>query len=164
MTINLYDLEEIARDFLGEEFGLDLAIPIERNNRLKTSMGRFVSNINRRTGTVTPFKIDIAGYLFEHGNSEELIIGVLKHECIHYALQELGEPNNDSDQNFISACVRLGAPLTGTQSAVKPESYHIYHCDTCDERHTSKTKPRWGYSCGTCKNNLRYVRKVTEIR
>lgn len=162
--INIEALEDIARDFLVEEFGLDLEIPIVRNNRLKTSMGRFVSTVSRLTGVQTPYKIDIAGYLFEHDNPVDLVIGVLKHECVHYALLELGIPNRDSDQTFINACVEKGVPLTGTESAKRTRTHHIYHCDTCDEVHTTNTKPKWGYSCGKCKHDLRYVRKVTEIK
>lgn len=162
--INVYELEDIAREFLDEEFGLNLEIPIKRNNRLKTSMGRFTSQFNRLTGKHTPLKIDIAGYLFENDNPVDLVIGILKHECIHYALLELGIPNRDSDQTFINACIEKGAPLTGTQQAKRSRSHHIYHCDTCDEVHTSNSKPKWGYSCGKCKHDLRYVRKVTEIK
>lgn len=162
--LDIEDMEDIARDFLVEEFNIDLEIPIVKNNRLKSTLGRFRSSINRASRIVTPVDIEIAGVLFENDNSEDLIIGVLKHECTHYALQVLGLPNNDSDREFINACVERDIPLTGTINVIRERTHHLYNCDTCNEVHKIRTKAKWGYSCGTCKENLRYVSKVTEIK
>src|SRR5690625_6577065 len=76
-------LKDIANDFLLTYYQVPLEIPIERNNRLRTTQGRYVM---KHDGT--PLRIDLSGSTLDYGK-EEAIIGILKIECIHYELHNL---------------------------------------------------------------------------
>lgn len=106
MTIE--ELTEIASDFLRENYGMELGVPILRNNRLRAKMGVFYEN---RDGTSN--SIEIAGYMFKYA-TREVLLDTLYHECIHYALFDRGEPYNDGHPHFESELRRLGATSTGT--------------------------------------------------
>jgi len=72
--MNLSQLIKVAEDFLQTAYQLQLKIPIERNNRLRTTQGRYVIKHDQ-----TPLKIELSGNTLDYG-TEEAIIGVLKHE------------------------------------------------------------------------------------
>ena len=120
MTIE--ELTEIATEFLRENYGMGLGIPILRNNRLRKVMGRFVE-----TYEGTADRIDIAGFVITYG-TREVIIDTLYHECIHYALFERGEPNDDGHPHFESELRRFGVGSTGTNNV---GIYVIYTCQKC---------------------------------
>src|SRR5699024_5373840 len=87
-------LTHYAKHFLLENFQLSLRIPIKRNNRLRSSYGRFVYNKQRE-----PLRIEIAGLMFDYA-TKEVMYNVLRHECIHYALFILGKPHRDGEAYF----------------------------------------------------------------
>lgn len=120
MTIE--ELTEIAATFLRENYGMELGIPILRNNRLRVTMGRFL--YTRKGGAEC---IEIAGFTFEYG-AWETVVDTLYHECVHYALFERGEPHNDGQPRFEAELERLGVGATGT-NRVGP--YTIYKCEHC---------------------------------
>lgn len=122
MTIE--ELTVIARKFLRENYDIELAIPIKRNNRLRVKMGCFYSNSD---GTAD--SIEIAGFVFEYG-AREIVVDTLYHECIHYALFERGEPNADGHPHFETELRKQGVGSTAT-NRVGP--YVIYTCPDCGE-------------------------------
>ena len=107
-TLTIEELTEIATDFLRGNYGMELEIPIVRNNRLRTKMGIFYEN---RDGT--SHSIEIAGYMFKYA-TREVLIDTLLHECIHYALFERGESYEDGHPYFEAELRRFGASSTGT--------------------------------------------------
>lgn len=50
---------------------------------------------------------------------EEVVTGNLLHELVHWRLYTLDLPLDDADPEFISECLRVGAPLSGATSAQK---------------------------------------------
>ena len=131
MAITVEELTETATAFLRENYGMELGIPIVRNNRLRTVMGRFISAY--RGGATS---IEIAGFVFEHGE-REVIIDTLYHECVHYAIFERGEPYKDGHPHFEAELKRLGVGATGTNIVGK---YVIYACQNCGKEAQARGK------------------------
>lgn len=121
-ALTIEELTEIAREFLRVNYGLALEIPIQRNNRLRRAMGWYMA-----TWDDEPLRIEIAGKAMEYG-ANEYIIGILRHELIHYALDVKGEPNDDGHPHFEAELQKHGAPTTNT-SRVGP--YVVYNCANC---------------------------------
>ncbi len=46
--------------------------------------------------------------------TREKVLGNLLHELVHWRLHTLGLPNSDCSKEFVSECVRVGAPFSGT--------------------------------------------------
>lgn len=129
MTIE--ELTEIASDFLRDNYVMELAIPIVRNNRLRTTMASYVRNPD-----YTPHSIEIAGYMFEYA-AREALIDTLHHECVHYALHMRGEPHHDGQPHFEAELKRLGVGATETNIV---GIYVVYTCEKCGKE--SETRGR----------------------
>lgn len=125
------ELEAIARQFLSRNFQIDLHIPIKRNNRLRSSLGRYVMD---REGS--PLRIELSGYLLTYGK-KEVVIGVLKHECIHYAFHQKGKPMEDGTYEFEQALKRYGAPSTKT---LKVGKFYTFLCKKCKKEGETRLK------------------------
>lgn len=116
------ELTEIAKEFLRKNYDITLDIPIIRNNRLRRSQGRYIS-----TWEGVPIRIEIAGETLTYG-ATEYILGVLRHELIHYALEVEGEPNDDGHPHFEAELLKHRALSTGTN---RVGLYVEYDCDKC---------------------------------
>lgn len=124
------ELTEIAKQFLAHHYGINLTIPVRRNNRLRSTHGRFVIRNNR------PEAIDLAGYLLTFG-ARSTIIGVLKHECIHYALFLLGKDHRDGSAPFETELEKHHAPKT---RSVMVGKYYNFICDECGRSTSTRRK------------------------
>lgn len=142
----LKDIEVYAKNFLKEEFDMDLKIPVEMNGRLKNVFGRFMHyNYPNRNGSI---KIEFSKDFVAYHPIEE-IISTIKHECVHYALYELGKPYKDGDKYFEDYLKKVGADSTGTKSSKSPS--HHYACGACGYSFTRKVRKNYsGYGCGKC--------------
>lgn len=121
--MDIQQLEKIANDFLIDSYGLTLDIPIVRNNRLRTTLGVFISY----KGNIAPARIEIAGKVFEYAQ-ESVLIDILKHECVHYALRELNKPYSDGDVYFESELKRLNVGASEDNYVGKD---YVCKCDKC---------------------------------
>lgn len=130
--MNVSILTNYAEKFLQENFGLSLAIPIERNNRLRSSYGCFV--YDDKEGKA--LRIEIAGLMFDYAR-EEAIYSVLRHECIHYALYVLKRPHRDGDAYFEAMLRRHHATSTNT---LKVGKYFLFQCNHCHQTYETKIK------------------------
>lgn len=125
------ELTQIAKEFLKENYGLQLTIPIKRNNRLRSTHGRFIIRHDQ-----TPLQIEIAGKTIDYGTTDA-IIGVLKHECIHFALHMQGKPSRDGHPYFEAELHKHGAPSTNTMIIGK---HYIFTCNKCGREYESRRK------------------------
>lgn len=124
------ELTRLAKKFLFEHYGIRLAIPVQRNNRLRSTHGRFIIKNNR------PEAIELAGYLLTFG-ARSVIIGVLKHECIHYALYVQGRDHRDGSIPFERELEKHDAPKTRT---LKVGRYYSFTCDGCGKATSTRKK------------------------
>lgn len=125
------ELTKIAQNFLKNNYGIDLNIPIKRNNRLRSTHGRFMINANQK-----PLRIEIAGKAIDYG-TDEAIIGILKHECIHYALYLQGRAYQDGHPEFEGELRKHQAPSTNT---FKIGIYYVFSCNRCGKTYESIRK------------------------
>lgn len=147
-------LTKIAEVFLQEHYRLYLDIPIMRNNRLRTTQGRYVTKWDK-----TPMRIEISGQTLEYG-TYDAILGIIKHECIHYALHQLGKPYKDGTALFESELKKHGAPSTKTILIGKS---YIFSCNKCGKigetrrKQLMKTPDKYRTTC--CQAKLTCIRE-----
>lgn len=111
----LASLEKRCRNFLREAYNLDLNVPISINSDLSRILGRFIFTENN-----TNNRIEFSERLIKHG-TEQQIISVLKHECIHLALYTLGRDYKDGQKEFESELVKHGSDSTSCIKITKRE-------------------------------------------
>lgn len=122
-------LIKYARKFLKDHFNIELKIPIERNNRLRSTLGRYISDVKGN-----PVRIELSGNLLTYG-TEKTILGVLKHECIHYAYHLQGKDMRDGNPAFERTLQQFHAPSTHT---LKVGKYYTYQCTNCKQTGESR--------------------------
>lgn len=72
----------------------------------------------RRMGVITfPFKCIRFSRPANRRMGKEQVLETLLHELVHWWLYTQGKPHKDNDPEFIMECVRVGAPISGTQAA-----------------------------------------------
>lgn len=124
--MSIYELEQISNTFLQDNFNTSLNIPLVINGRLQKTLGRFKSTLNRITRERIPLKIELSQNLI-NTNDNNIIVDVLKHELIHYALCSNNQPFSDNDYIFIHTCNKMNVPLTNTIRIQRKQ--HIYECE-----------------------------------
>ena len=144
----MFNYYQHSRNYLKDNFGIDLTVPIEVNGRLSRALGRFISYRGK------PRKIELAKSLLEDYD-EKTILDVLNHELIHYALCTLQKPHNDNDKYFIDTCKRLNVSLSGK---IKYKSVYQYQCD-CRILESTRRRHLKNYHCAICKGDFTYIGK-----
>lgn len=129
--MNINEMKKFSQTFLKTTYGIDMEIPLTINNRLKTTCGRFRYKINRRTGATSPLAVEMNGF-FVKNNTKDVVVDVLKHELVHYALFTLGKPHSDGHPVFERELKRLGVVSQSTidQYTIKskPRNVNVYKC------------------------------------
>lgn len=154
---HIAQLETYAKQFLKDEFGLNLDVLIKISNRMSKTLGYFQTGTNRTTGQTRPLNITISGNLIKHYTQEE-VLDTLKHECVHYALYMLGKPYRDGQAYFENTLKRLG--IGSTRTIEFKGIVHNYTCTSCNEKFQRKRRFNTSkYRCGRCKEaqTLKYV-------
>ena len=154
MEWGLEQIKGYARDFLKERYSLPLMVPVKINGRLQTTLGQ-VKMLDKDT----PLAIEISRKLIQKGKDED-IEGVIKHECIHYAMITLNRPSFDGDKEFELELVKQGAPATNTIKFPIERKVNVFECE-CQE-HIMIRKRIGGFKCIKCNEYLRY--KGQEMR
>lgn len=150
-------LEEIAEQFLIENFNLKLNIPIRISNRMSKALGNFRVVENTATGVRRAKDIAISGNLLKYYKTEE-VIDTLKHECVHYALFMLGKPYLDGQNYFEKTLRRLG--VSSTQTTEFKGKVHVYGCTSCNYQfHRARRFNVSKYCCGKCGGSLAYIKQ-----
>lgn len=158
--LSLQQLSEIASEFLHQEYGLELDIPVVRNNRLRSTLGAFVRVKNDDTGEYEPDIIELSGKLIDYA-ADSVIIDVLKHECIHYALHAKGKRFRDGESDFENELKRLGVRSNYGNNYFVGIT-HEYKCTSCGKEMSITTKRAhkagcFRYSSRCCGAKLLYL-------
>lgn len=123
----LDELTIAARQFLMDEFSVELTIPIEVNTDMELIYGWFI--FSELGDMKCAKKIEISHLIMDCGY--DVAWEVLKHELVHFGLFKLGLPHNDGDASFIYACESRGVKLHASEVGRKYRlAYH--RCDGCD--------------------------------
>lgn len=154
MTVE--ELQTIAYDFLDVNYGIPLSIPIERNNRLKRKMGRFTVWVCEDCDEI-PYSIEIAGFMFEYA-ADEVVIDTVLHECVHYALFQMGLPYEDGSPTFETELKRHGIGATETNYV---GVIYTVKCADCGKVGESCRKPNANrYVSQCCEAPIEYLGEV----
>lgn len=156
-----YQLERYAEKFLMDNYGMTLTVPLRLNGRLRTACGRFVYTKYRDGRPSTPKIVELNKYFFEN-NEPAVVLDVLRHELVHYALFMQGKPHNDGHPTFERELKRLGVVSQKTidkyEIQSKPVNYNIYECQKCGHEYKrQRALPNGGrnHRCGgSCKGEL----------
>lgn len=150
-SLTVRELEVYAKEFLERVYNLELDIPIEINGRLTRSLGRFCT----RKGKA--HKIDLAKLLLTYG-ADRVVLDVLTHELIHYALYSTGKPYRDGQKYFENELKKHGSHSTNT---LKVGKYFILKCKKCEDiLYSKKSKVKdnlTGFHSMCCKADLEYM-------
>lgn len=124
------------------------------NDRLRTTGGRYIPS--KRCIEVNP------KYVREMPYNE--VIGIIKHELVHYHLHIEGKPFGHGDQEFKQLLKETNSPrfCKPLPSNIKKEKIHVYICTSCKavynrRRRVNIEKMR----CGKCKGRIKYESFVT---
>ena len=121
-------------------------LPITWNSRLRTTAGRFVSG-HRKLFRQRPPRIEIASYLLEETNAEELIRDTLAHEMIHYWLWARRRPFGHTAE-FYAKMRELGVSRYNPVPRQRPYKY-LYKCPSCTKAFPARRRLAL-MACRTC--------------
>jgi SprT-like protein len=136
-SLSIYQLRMYAKKWLKEIYGLDLIVPLDINGRLKITCGRFIS----RGGH--PLRVEMNKFFVEN-NDAIVVLDVLRHELVHYALFMKRKPNSDGHPVFENELKRLNIVSQKTIDKYiitsRPKPYHYYKCasSSCGRLHKTK--------------------------
>jgi SprT-like protein len=155
MELTMYQLQSYAKKFLKDNYNLDLVVPLQLNGRLNTTCGRFVSR-RYYDGRTEPKVVEL-NKTFAQNNEPTVVLDVLRHELVHYALFMLNKPNSDGHPVFENELRRLGVVSQNTinqyQIASKKQVYACADCKT-EFKRARKLKNNGRYHRCTCGGSL----------
>lgn len=130
-------LRQYANKFLKDNYNLTLTVPLKLNGRLKRTCGWFKYK-KYRDGRREPICVELNRYFVEN-NEPVIVLDVLRHELVHYALFMRGLPNNDGHPVFENELKRLGIVSQSTINQYniksKPVRISVYECVDCGYEH-----------------------------
>ena len=125
------DLDELFSRLNEKYFDGCLEVPrLVWNSRLRTSAGRFIPG-SRKFWIEYPPVIELASYLLEEPNFEELILDTLGHEMIHYWLWVRRRPYGHTDEFWVKMKA-MGVSRYNSVPRLRPYRY-IYICQGCSK-------------------------------
>lgn len=131
--LTIKQLELYAEKFLKDNYNLKLEIPIKLNGRMTRACGYFRSIYYKKTGKEVALSIDL-NKTFVTYNDVNVVIDVLAHELVHYALFLQGKPNDDGHPYFENELKRLKIVSQNTINKYTIMSKkNIYTCEECDK-------------------------------
>lgn len=165
------ELKSYAEEFLSENYPeVNKDIPVKTNGRLKRALGRYIRlYVNPRNITdkykiidnTIPKKIDVSKDLIRF-YPEHTIYSVMRHELIHYALHQMGQPFADGHPHFENELKKHNASSTRTIHFKGLQTEHIFKCNDCESvlktKNNQVKKHPENYSCGNCKGGIEYVK------
>jgi|SRR5699024_3555170 len=122
--LTLGKAKEVMNEFLVENYGIELDIPVEWGIGLNKKWGSFLfkeveqdikfNGVSYEKGSILKgsMKIVLNKELI-HAKNKKLVNKILKHEALHYAMYKKGIPFDDGDAEFEAEIKRQG--LVGTK-------------------------------------------------
>jgi SprT-like protein len=152
VTYNIYQLKAYAQKWLMDNYGLELTVPLRINSRMQRTYGWFKHKRNRKE----PVCVELNKFFVEN-NEPYVVLDVLRHELVHYAMYMLDKDYKDYSYGFEKELSRLGIinqerinkRIYEHEIVNKPKTKHIYQCANCNheyKRGRALAKNR-SYSC-----------------
>ncbi|UUV46318.1 SprT family protein [Bacillus phage vB_BanS-Thrax2] len=149
-------LTRYANEFLMKNYGMRLTVPLKLNGRLSKTLGWFIYKKKANK----PVAVHL-NKKFVQNNDEDIILNVLRHELVHYALFMQGKPHGDGQTYFENELKRKGIVSQSTINQYTVNSVkQIYKCLKCEYMHkrSRKFSNVSRYKC-TCGGKLEYIGK-----
>lgn len=124
------------------------------NSRLRTTGGRF---------HLEDGHIDINPKILEKYD-EEMLIGVIKHELVHYHLYYSGGKHDHGSKAFKDLLKKVGGLRYAPELTPKRKrTYKIYQCSRCglEYKRIKKINTRQ-FVCGKCRGKLVFIKEISE--
>lgn len=152
--LTLRQLEQYAEKFLKDNYNLTLEVPLVLNGRMQKTCGWFRSKVYKRTGKQEAVSIELNKYFVEN-NDVNVVIDVLAHELVHYALFMKGKPNSDGHPYFEKELKRLKIVSQSTIDKytikAKKRNMNFYTCKECSKEYRTLRALRNGGVNHRCK-------------
>lgn len=157
---NIYQLKQYANKFLQDNYSMELEAPLRLNGRMKTTCGWF-KHTKYGDGRDIPKCVELNRFFVEN-NEPTVVLDVLRHELVHYALFMQRKPYKDGHFMFENELKRLGIVSQKTINKYtiesKPKNMYIYKCSCCGheyKRHRALPNGGRGCTCGRpCNGSL----------
>jgi SprT-like protein len=145
------ELQRLVERISADEFNQPFKHVARFNTRLRTTGGRYLLRTH---------DIEINPWMLTEFDETNLI-GVIRHELVHYHLHVNGLPYQHKDQAFKT----LLAQVEGARYAPTTSKRRVNHTYECPNGHRMERQRRVNihkYVCGKCKGRLREVALVKE--
>ena len=116
------------------------------NSRLRSSAGRFSPGHESLFSSERP-KIEVASYLLEEKDADELVWDTLAHEMIHYWLWFLGRPYGHTKE-FLIKMREMGVSRYNPVPR-RTQAKYLYRCPHCRMEYPFRKRVR-ERACGEC--------------
>ena len=127
VTYNIYQLRQYAKKWLMDNYNMELIVPLQLNGRMQRTCGWF----KHKRAWNMPTCIELNKFFVEN-NEPTLVLDVLRHELVHYALYMQKKPYRDGQAMFENELKRLGVVSQSTINKYtiesKPKSMVVYKC------------------------------------
>lgn len=150
MVVSLGYVENKMKEFLKEEYNLELTVPVEINKRLKNVYGR-VSIFQTPNGKIFVDKIEFHPGILTT-NKYDTINNLIKHEAIHYALIKKGGEFRDNDVEFN---LELEKHNVGSCDLELKHNMYIYKCKQCLSVTSFSLGKKTNLKCNNCGGELK---------
>lgn len=155
MKMSQQEIEKYCREFLKDNYNLELSIPVKINPRLSSTLGRFV----HYDGWGSPLHLEFSKKFLTSGKDKD-IIDVLRHECIHYALYVLKKPFIDGEKYFEDELIKHGVPSTDVINFLTERYVRVYSCKCKEHVFLQTIAARY---CLKCDSDLVYVGRRKQL-
>jgi SprT-like protein len=156
-------LERYANHFLKNNYGFGLSIPLQINGRLKSTQGKFTYVKYKSGKPSVPKHVQLSKALVEN-NPDSIVLDVLAHELIHYALFMKGLPHSDGHPTFENELKRLGIVSQDTiDKYAIAERMQIYGCSQCPHEYKMRRRLKNNGINHRCKCGGRLIDKGKKV-
>lgn len=144
------ELQQLVEKISVEQFKQPFEHRATFNKRLRTTGGRYL---------LATHDIEINPLMFTEFDLNNLI-GIIKHELVHYHLHIRHLPHMHRDKNFKQLLkqvdgLRYAPPVTKPQN---PQKYWIYVCENEHKIYRQRRINTTRFVCGHCKTALKLAR------
>lgn len=139
------ELQQLVEQIANEFFSAPFEHQARFNGRLKTTGGRYL---------LVDHNIEINPKILPE-QGMVVLIGVIKHELVHYYLHLHGRPFNHRSVDFKQLLHEVGGlRFVPVNKKVPPKKY-CYQCGACKQRYYRQRKiDVEKYMCGKCRGKL----------
>lgn len=145
------ELHQWVKEVSINDFGKIFKHQAYFNSRLRTTGGRYLLQSHH---------IEINPLYLEHYGEEE-VLGIIRHELVHYHLHLEKKGYRHQDADFKNLLKLVDAPrycrALPRKNEVKKQRIHLYNCLNCGLHYSRKIRMNTQkYRCGKCSGRLHY--------